>query len=313
MIPKMRHALYQDLGVRFPGVHVRTDSPTLEPDEYSILLNEVPIVRGKIIENALLTTENPETLRRYNIPFTTTKNNIGQPSVWVDTRYQEIMQKAGIKFWKPLDVMILHLSYFYDNMQRLYRHSRSPRYFRIHRKILSRPHQRSHAPCPLAKIDRDFQTTCPRTDFHQRSAHHSRGLSRMGPNRKRHRSPDRICPLLSQTIHQLQILSRTIDPFCLSSRSRNRRYGPRSDQANLCRLLPGFRSRFRAIDSSFDANDHRPRLLLEVSLPCLLTAIDVRRFVRKLIEGEFPDLSVVSYQEIVPEIRIQPLGRVQLS
>ncbi|MDE3048020.1 MAG: FHIPEP family type III secretion protein, partial [Verrucomicrobiota bacterium] len=47
--------------------------------------------------------------------------------------------------------------------------------------------------------------------------------------------------------------------------------------------------------------------------PVLLTAIDVRRFVRKLIEGEFPDLSVVSYQEIVPEIRIQPLGRVQLS
>jgi type III secretion protein V len=47
--------------------------------------------------------------------------------------------------------------------------------------------------------------------------------------------------------------------------------------------------------------------------PVLLTAIDVRRFVRKLIEGEFPELSVVSYQEIVPEIRIQPLGRIQLT
>jgi len=47
--------------------------------------------------------------------------------------------------------------------------------------------------------------------------------------------------------------------------------------------------------------------------PVLLTAIDVRRFVRKLIEGEFPELAVVSYQEIVPEIRIQPLGRVQLT
>jgi type III secretion protein V len=32
-----------------------------------------------------------------------------------------------------------------------------------------------------------------------------------------------------------------------------------------------------------------------------------------LIEGEFPDMAVVSYQEVVPEIRIQPLGRVQLS
>ena len=35
------------LGVRFPGVHVRTDSPILDKDEYSIHLNEVPIVRGK--------------------------------------------------------------------------------------------------------------------------------------------------------------------------------------------------------------------------------------------------------------------------
>ena len=48
MIPKMRQALYADLGVRFPGVHVRTDSPILEKDEYSIHLNEVPIIRGKV-------------------------------------------------------------------------------------------------------------------------------------------------------------------------------------------------------------------------------------------------------------------------
>ncbi len=52
MIPKMRHALYQDLGVRFPGVHVRTDSPSLEADEYAIHLNEVPIIRGKILPKA---------------------------------------------------------------------------------------------------------------------------------------------------------------------------------------------------------------------------------------------------------------------
>lgn len=44
----------------------------------------------------------------------------------------------------------------------------------------------------------------------------------------------------------------------------------------------------------------------------LLTAIDVRRYVRKLIETEFPDIAVISYQEILPEIRIQPLGRIQI-
>ena len=45
----------------------------------------------------------------------------------------------------------------------------------------------------------------------------------------------------------------------------------------------------------------------------MLTAIDVRRFARKLIETEFPDLAVVSYQEILPEVRIQPLGRIQIT
>ena len=47
-------------------------------------------------------------------------------------------------------------------------------------------------------------------------------------------------------------------------------------------------------------------------MPVLLTAIDVRRYIRKLIEGEYPDLAVLSFQEIVPEIRIQPLGRIQI-
>ena len=38
---------------------------------------------------------------------------MGQPSYWVETKYKEVMTKADIKFWMPLDVMILHLSYFY--------------------------------------------------------------------------------------------------------------------------------------------------------------------------------------------------------
>ncbi|MCB1084026.1 MAG: FHIPEP family type III secretion protein, partial [Simkania sp.] len=113
MVPKMRHALYQDLGIRFPGIHVRTDSNSLEPNEYSIFLNEVPIVRGRVIENSVLTNESEETLKRYNLPFTTSKNMIGTAALWVENRYVEVLKKAGIKYWKPLDVMILHLSQFY--------------------------------------------------------------------------------------------------------------------------------------------------------------------------------------------------------
>ena len=42
----------------------------------------------------------------------------------------------------------------------------------------------------------------------------------------------------------------------------------------------------------------------------LLTQADVRRFVRRLVEGDLPDLVVLSYQELAPEVVVQPLGRV---
>ena len=57
MIPKMRHALYQDLGGPLSWRPRPHRFPYFEADEYSIFLNEVPIVRGKIFENALLTTK----------------------------------------------------------------------------------------------------------------------------------------------------------------------------------------------------------------------------------------------------------------
>jgi type III secretion protein V len=46
--------------------------------------------------------------------------------------------------------------------------------------------------------------------------------------------------------------------------------------------------------------------------PVLLTSLDVRRYTRKLIEQEFPELPVLSHQELTEEITIQPLGRIRI-
>ena len=46
--------------------------------------------------------------------------------------------------------------------------------------------------------------------------------------------------------------------------------------------------------------------------PVLLTSMDIRRFLRKLVELELPDLPVLSHQELTEEINIQPLGRIGL-
>jgi type III secretion protein V len=41
--------------------------------------------------------------------------------------------------------------------------------------------------------------------------------------------------------------------------------------------------------------------------------MDVRRYVRKLIEGDLYELPVLSYQELTQEMTIQPLSRIDLA
>jgi type III secretion protein V len=44
----------------------------------------------------------------------------------------------------------------------------------------------------------------------------------------------------------------------------------------------------------------------------LLASMDVRRYVRSLIENEFFGLSVLSYQELSADVRIHPLAQITL-
>jgi type III secretion protein V len=46
--------------------------------------------------------------------------------------------------------------------------------------------------------------------------------------------------------------------------------------------------------------------------PVLLTQPDIRRFVRKLLELDHPALRVMSYSELLPELRITPVGTVTI-
>jgi len=44
----------------------------------------------------------------------------------------------------------------------------------------------------------------------------------------------------------------------------------------------------------------------------LVTGAEIRRYVRRLIEVDLPDLAVLSYQELVPEAQLRPIGRITI-
>ena len=47
--------------------------------------------------------------------------------------------------------------------------------------------------------------------------------------------------------------------------------------------------------------------------PVILTSTDARRAFRDLIQIEFPNLAVLSFQELSPDLNIQPIARISLS
>jgi type III secretion protein V len=46
--------------------------------------------------------------------------------------------------------------------------------------------------------------------------------------------------------------------------------------------------------------------------PVILCDVDIRRYVRRLLEYSFPDLSTISYDQLSPQITAYPLGIVAL-
>lgn len=312
MIPKMRHALYQDMGVKFPGVHVRTDSIILENEEYAIYLNEVPLIRGKVLSNYLLSSESEETLKRYNLPYITLQNTLGLPSLWVEEKYKDIMSKAGIKFWTPLEVIILHLSKFYRNY--------ASEFIGIQevRAILEF----------LEKSYPDLIKEVTRLVPLQKMTEIFKRLVQEQISIKDLRTILESLSEWAQTEKDTVLLTEYIRSSLKRYISYKYSYGKSTLSVYL--LDPEIEDMIRGSIKQTSAGSYLAldpdtvQLILHsfrttitptpsgAQPPVLLTAIDVRRFTRKLIEAEFPDLHVVSYQEIVPEIKIQPLGRIQL-
>lgn len=313
LIPKMRQALYQDLGIRFPGVHVRTDSPSLENDEYAILLHEVPVTRGKIPEHYLLTNEIAENLRRYNLPYITYKNAVGLPSLWVEDRYKDVMDRAQIKYWVTLEVVILHLSYF----------------FRMNgQEFIGIQEVRSM----LEFMERSFPDLVKEVTRLTPIQKLTEIFKRLVQEQISIKDLRTILEALSEWA-QTEKDTVLLTEYVRASLKRYISYKYSQGQSTLSVYLldPEIEEMVRGAIKQTSAGSYLAldpdsvNLILKAvrntvaptppggQPPVLLTAIDVRRFVRKLIETEYPDLSVVSYQEILPEIRIQPLGRIQIS
>src|SRR3990167_4460084 len=112
LIPLLRHGLYYERGVNFPGIQVRGQTVDMEPEAYVININEVPVAQGKIMQGCILVGEPLEQLSLFNITGTESIHPIdGSVVTWISQQHKDVAIQAGFRMWDIAEYLILHLSH----------------------------------------------------------------------------------------------------------------------------------------------------------------------------------------------------------
>jgi type III secretion protein V len=309
---QIRKALYHDLGVPFPGIQLRFNE-SLKAGTYKILLQEVPISQGEIRPGFILVREQAENLQMLRIPVET-----GDPflpyieSNWVAKSYEDQLQRASITSLDPSEILAYHLSFVLKRYAadflgiqetRFLLENMEKQYGEIVREV-----QRV---LPVQKIAEVFQRLVQEDISIRNLRAILQALIDWGQKEKE--------PVLL-TEYARAALKRYI----------SYKYSSGQNLLSVYLLQPDAEETMRKAirqtsAGSYLALEPKTAKKLQAAIkeqvgditkvaqkPVLLTAMDLRRYTRKLIEQEIYELAVLSHQELTEEITLQPLGRVGL-
>ncbi|WP_394390372.1 type III secretion system export apparatus subunit SctV [Shewanella woodyi] len=307
---RVRRALYLDLGVPFPGIHLRFNA-SLSNQEYVIHLQEVPVARGRIVKDKLLVTEGSEQLELLNIDFDRDENFLPNiDTIWVKENKLDTLENSRIGFLTPDRILTYHLSHVLKEYAEDFVGIQEARYLLEEMEAsygeLVKEAQRM---VPLQKmteilqrlVSEDISIRNLRTileamvewgqkekDVVQLTEYIRTGLKRY------------ICYKYSngQNVLPAYLLDQQLEETI--------RNGVRQTSAgSYLALDPSVTQEFLA-----QVKQTVGELNKMNSKPVMVVSMDIRRYVRKLIEADYYDLPVLSFQELTQQINIQPLGRV---
>ena len=310
---RVRRALYLDLGVPFPGIHLRFNENIAESGRYVMMMNEVPVGQGELRADALFLTDDLDQLSLLDIP-----HQSGDPflpdleTVWVDNSYASQLERSRLSFLTSSRILTYHLSHILT------------RYAQDFVGIQETEYLLSQTALSMPDLTKEVQRTLPVhtiADIFRRLVAENISIRNMrlilealvewGQKEK-----DTV--LLVEYIrselkryisHKYSSVQNIISAYILDQdleeqvRSAIRQTSAGNYLALDTEVSHRIVIKVKQTVGSMSARTHRP---------VLLTAFDIRRYVRKIIENEMYDLVVLSYQDLTPEVTVQPLDRIAL-
>lgn len=311
-VARVRRALYFDLGVPFPGINLRLND-NLKEGEYRIMVNEIPVAEGFARPGYFIARETAGNLKMFGIPFETGDDFLpNTTSHWVAMKHLPAVQRAGIQIMTLSSMLTYHLAHvlkdhaseFVGIQEAMYLMNQMETNF----DELVREATRA---LPITTIT-DILKRLVAEEISIRDLRTIlQALVAWGQKEK---DPimltEHVRAALSRYItYKFSAGQNVIPAYLLSKEVEDEVRGAvrQTSGASYLALSPDIhRQLIAAIKEAMgDVNQH-------TSMPVMLAPMDIRRFMRKIVERDFPNLPVLSFQELSADANIQPLERIKL-
>jgi type III secretion protein V len=309
---RIRRALYFDLGVVFPGIQLRFNEQ-MPAQNYSLMVAEIPVSQGKLRPGYLLVRESPDNLTALSIPFETDKKFLPNlATIWVSDELKGPLSRAGISFLEPTQVLSYHIAFVLKKYAAEFLGIQETRLVLTEVEAqfpeLAKEVQRV---LPIHKIAEILQRLVSEEISIRNVRAVMEALIEWGQKEK-----DSV--LLTEYVrvalkrhvsHKYSSGQNILAAYLLAPSVEDMVRGAirQTSGGSYLALDPGAsRKLLERIKATVGD------LALRMPRPVLLTSMDIRRYMRKMIEQELYELAVVSYQELTSEINIQPLAKIEL-
>ncbi len=308
----VREETYMELGVPLPALHLRYNKG-LVTHGYQILVQEISSARGKLRPGHLLVRESPDTLEGLGIAFEEAPEFLpGIATLWAPEEEAAKLREYGIRAMDTMQVLAHHLRVT------LKRHARE--FIGIQEVHFLLSQMQAEYP--------DLITELQRVVPGQRVADVLQRLVSEGVSVRNLRTiaealvdwggKERDVVLLTE--HVRTALKRQISHQFADRQQMLVAYLLSSEVEDVIRngIRQTSMGSYLALDpeQTSDLLDRITETVGDLSSvshkPVILTSMDIRRYVRKMIEESLYEVAVLSYQELVPEINVQPLARIEL-
>ena len=306
----LRRALYFDLGVPFPGVNLRSNK-SLPDDEYVLNLDEIPIAHGLLLPEHVLVRDDPDNVRMLGIEVVEGQSFLpSEKSWWVHKNHIEKLTTIGIEPLSHEKVIALHLSLV------LSRHASDFIGLQETKLLLDKAEEifpdlvhESSRLIPIQKNADIFKRLVQENISIRDLRTILEAIINWAPKEK---DIVMLCEYirsaLKRQISYKYCAGQNLLPAILIDPSTEeiiRKAIRQTSTGAFLALDPQSSKEFlKEVDRAVGMRKGRKIVII--------ASIDIRRYVRRLIESNFYEIPVLDYQELTPEISVQPIDRIKI-